>query len=94
MKNLDYRKLEAHYGVARALRKQIDELACLIRGLTYRCKTQNGGTLRISATMERRGGSFDRGCYASIPIFRIREAMLPALRAALAEARKEFADLA
>lgn len=94
MTRKDWAKMDGyHAAVAQAVR-HVDELTKLIRGIeSRRKKLRDAGTLRLSVYLAGAGRVHDTGCYVHLPTRIVRDAVLPALRHALAEAKAHLASL-
>ena len=97
MNRTEYKRLAAYYGLVDSLRKQIENLEGLIHAIETRSQAQNNaGHLQISISGSKGRkptGHYDQGWWGEIPIYQIREAMLPVLHSALRGLREEYRKL-
>lgn len=97
MNRTEYKRLAAYYGLVESMRKQIEALEGLIRAINTRSKEQNNaGYLQVSIAChkgKRPSGSYDQGWWGQIPVYQIREAVLPVLHSALRDLKQEYKNL-
>ena len=87
----DYKKLEAYYAVAKALKNQIEHIERILHGIQSRTKD---GCNSFRLFIQRADGNGrDQGCHATIPEYVFRDAIVPALAESLKGLREDLKAL-
>ena len=87
----DYKKLEAHYAVAKALKNQIEHIERVLHGVRFRTKD---GCKSFRLFIQRADGNGrDQGCHATIPEYVFTDAIVPALADSLKGLREDLKAL-
>ena len=87
----DYKKLEAHFAVAKSLKSQIEHIERVLHGVRYR--TKDGCKLFRLFIQRADGNGRDQGCHATIPEYVFRDAIVPALADSLKGLREDLKAL-
>lgn len=97
MNKAERKRLAAYYGLVESTAKQIENLEGLIRAISLRAKEQNNaGSLKVSVSYgsgRTPRGTYDNGWWGELPVYRLREAVLPVLHEALRELRETYRKL-